>query len=287
MSSRLRARASGASPEEATEALEIDLLLAGVARHSGYDFRGYARAAMRGRVRQAVLQEGVASASTLQERVLRDEAALNRFVAIVALRRAPMFSNPEMYLAFRREVVPLLRTYPFTGIWVAGCSMGEELYSLAILLHEEGLLGRCRLYATDMSDALVGRASEGRFALSDMLDFAVAYQQAGGCQDFAAFYRREGDFAVFEEHLRRNVVFSKHNLVSDGAFNEFQVVVCRNLMRDLDPQLRERVQNILHASLVRLGVLALGARESLSGTDLEGCYRQLSTTRVGLYRRMR
>ena len=287
MSSRSRALASGVSPEEATEALEIDLLLAGVARHHGYDFRGYAPSAMRGRVRTAMLQEGVRTASALQERVLRDQEALNRFVESVAVQRIPMFCNPEMYLHFRREVVPLLRTYPFAGIWVAGCSAGEEVYSMAILLHEEGLLGRCRVYGTDVTDAVVERARQGTFALSAMSDFAAAYQRAGGCQDFAGYYRREGDVAVFDDLLRRNLIFSRHNLVCDGTFNEFQVVVCRNLVRDFGPQLRARVQNILHTSVARLGILVLGSRETLRDTAIGECYRQLGTASVGLYRRMR
>jgi chemotaxis protein methyltransferase CheR len=282
----VRARdAQGAAAQ--TEAVEIDLLLTGVATHLGYDFRGYTRAGLRRRVRQAMLAEGVSTVSALQERVLRDPAALARFVETVAVQRAPMFANPEMYLALRREVVPLLRTYPFVAVWIAGCSTGEELYSLAIVLHEQGLLGRCRLYATDVSETVVERARLGRFPLGAMADYAVAYQRAGGRQDFADYYHadREAGAAVMAAFLRPNLIFSQHNLVCDGAFNEFQLVVCRNLIRQFDPPLRARVHEVLHASLQRLGVLALGTRESLRGSALEEHYRPLAGE-VGLYRRV-
>jgi chemotaxis protein methyltransferase CheR len=268
-----------------TEAVEIDLLLAGVARHHGYDFRGYARPSVRRRVRQAMLQEGVSTVSALQERVLRDPGSLARFVEHLAVQRAPMFGNPEMYREVRREVVPLMRTYPFSGIWIAGCSTGEELYSMAIVLHEEGLLARCRLYATDVSEPVVERARLGRFSAAAMRDYAVAYATAGGRRDFAGYYRSEGESAVVEPFLRPNLVFSQHNLVCDGAFNEFQLVICRNIISHFDPPLRDRVHQVLHASLKRFGVLALGTRESLRGTALEGQYRELGSG-VGLYRRI-
>jgi chemotaxis protein methyltransferase CheR len=237
-------------------------------------------------VKEAMLAEGVATVSALQERVLRDPASLARFVEAVSVQHAPMFSNPEMYLVLRREVVPMLRTYPFASIWVAGCSTGEELYGLAIVLHEQGLLARSRLYATDVSEAVVERARQGRFPLAAMTDHAVAYQQAGGLGDFADYYQAEGDEAVMAPLLRAGLVFSQHNLVCDGAFNEFQLVVCRNLLRHFDAPLRGRVLHVLHGSLKRLGVLALGTRESLRGTELAGTYREVGAG-VGLHRRMK
>jgi chemotaxis protein methyltransferase CheR len=273
------------SEETETEAVEIDLLLAGVAQHHGYDFRGYVPASVRLRVRQAMLHEGVSTVSALQERVLRYPESLARFVDNVAVQRGPMFSNPEVYLALRREVVPVLRTYPFTGIWVAGCSTGEELYSLAIVLHEEALLARCRLYATDVSEAAVACARQGRFPLSAMADYAAAYQRAGGRRDFAGYYQQQADGALLAPFLRENMIFSQHNLVCDGAFNEFQLVVCRNVMGHFGPPLRDRVHGLLHASLKRFGLLALGTRESLRGTPVQGSYREFGSG-VGLYRKI-
>jgi chemotaxis protein methyltransferase CheR len=278
----------GSDEQEAqTEALEIDLLLRGVAEHHGFDFRGYARPGLRRRVKEAMLAEGVGTVSALQERVLRDAGSLARFVEMVSVQRAPMFANPEMYLVLRRDVVPLLRTYPFVSIWVAGCSTGEELYALAIVLHEQGLLARCRLYATDVSDVVVERARQGRFPLADMDDHAAAYRQAGGLGDFGAFFRLDGEEAVMAPFLRPSLIFSQHNLVCDGAFNEFQLVVCRNVLRQFDPPLRGRVLEVLHGSVKRLGVLALGARDTLRGTGLESGYRQIGTgSGLGLHRRI-
>jgi chemotaxis protein methyltransferase CheR len=276
----------GSDEQEAQpEAVEIDLLLRGVAEYHGFDFRGYARPGLRRRVRAAMMAEGVATVSALQERVLRDPASLARFVEAVSLQRSPMFSNPEMYLVLRREVVPLLRTYPFGSIWVAGCSSGEELYALAIVLHEQGLQARCRLYGTDVSEVVVERARQGRYPLVAMADHAIAYQQAGGLGDFAAYYQADGEDAVMAPFLRSGLVFSQHNLVCDGAFMEFQLVVCRNILRTFDPPLRGRVLQVLHGSLDRLGVLALGTRESLRGTELEGAYREVGSG-VGLHRRI-
>jgi chemotaxis protein methyltransferase CheR len=273
-------------PAGQTEALEIDLLLAGVANHSGYDFRGYVRASLRRRVRQAMLHEGVSTVSALQDRVLRNPESLARLVDNLAVQRVPMFCNPEMYLAMRREVIPLLRTYPFIGIWIAGCSTGEELYSTAIVLHEEGVLNRCRLYATEVSEAALEGARRGTFPLSAMPDYAAAYERAGGRQDFGAYFGQRDDGAVLAEFLRPNMIFSQHNLVCDGAFNEFQFIVCRNLMSHFDQPLRDRVHEVLHASLSRFGILALGSRESLRGTPLEASYREVGSG-VGLYRRLR
>jgi chemotaxis protein methyltransferase CheR len=270
-----------ARPEAQTEALEIDLLLEGVAQHSGYDFRGYARTSVRRRVRQAMLAQGVSTVSALQERVLRDPRALARLVEDLTVQRTAMFSNPEMYLTLRREVVPLLRTYPFVGVWNTGCSTGEELYSTAIVLHEEGLLGRCRLYATEVSEAVIERAREARFPPSAVPDYAQAYERAGGRGDFAAYFSAEADGAVVRPFLRQNVIFSQHNLVCDGAFNEFQLILCRNVTSHFDPPLCHRVHEVLHASLSRFGVLALGSRESLE--PLADRYRALG---AGLYRRV-
>jgi chemotaxis protein methyltransferase CheR len=271
--------------EAETEALEIDLLLEGVAVHSGYDFRDYVRAALRPRVRQAMLAEGVATVSALQARVLRDRPALHRLVENLTLQPTPMFGNPDLYQALRREVVPLLRTYPFVAIWNAGCANGEELHSLAIVLHEEGLLPRCRLYATEVSEAAVERARQGRFPLTAAPDHAAAYQHAGGRADFSSYYAVEGDGALWQPFLRQNMILSQHNPVSDGAFNEFQLIVCRNLLTRFEPPLRRRVHEVLHASLTRLGILLLGSRESLREAPAGASYRELGTG-LGLYRRM-
>jgi len=267
------------------EGIELELLLAGIANHWGYDFRNYSRPSLRRRVREVMRNEGVATISALQERVLRDALAMSRFVRTLSVHATSMFRDPEFYVAFRTHVIPLLRTYPFVRIWHAGCSSGEEVYSLAILLDEEGLCDRCRVYATDISDVQIERARRGLVRLSHMKEYTKNYQAAGGMRDFSSYYAADDKHAVIGERLRKNVVFSQHNLVSDAAFNEFHVVLCRNVLIYFDEQLRERVLGLLHSSLVRFGVLGVGRRESLRFTSFADRFQELPGD-VRLYRRL-
>jgi chemotaxis protein methyltransferase CheR len=268
------------------EEVELELLVSGVAEHWGYDFRNYSRASLRRRVREAMRKEGVPTVSALQERVLHDPIALGRFVATVSVHATSMFRDPEFYLALKTQVFPLLRTYPFVRIWHAGCASGEEVYSLAILLEEAGLYERCRLYGTDISMVLLERAARGIMPLSSMKEYTRNYQLAGGARDFSDYYAADDKNAILRERLRQNVIFSQHNLVSDGAFNEFQLVLCRNVMIYFDEGLRERVVGLLHASLVRFGVLGLGRKESLRYTPFSDRFEELAGS-VRLYRRIR
>jgi chemotaxis protein methyltransferase CheR len=274
----------GAAP--AVEELEAELLLTAVARRYGYDFRQYSAASLRRRLRRAMHEERVRTLSALQERLLHDPAALTRFVTALSVHVTGMFRDPQVYRAIRQRVVPLLRTWPFVRIWHAGCSTGEEVYSLAVVLHEEGLLDRCRIYATDLSDELLEKASRGVYPLRAMREHTAAYHQAGGRADFSSYYTADATHAILRDHLRRNVVFSQHNLVSDGSFNEFHLILCRNVMIYFDKELRDRVHTLLHESLVMFGVLALGTRESLRFSPLEDRYETLDEA-LRLYRRVR
>jgi chemotaxis protein methyltransferase CheR len=230
--------------------------------------------------------EGVRSLSGLQERVLHDSEAMQRFLSALSVNVTGMFRDPQVFRALRRQVLPLLRTYPFVRIWDAGCSTGEEAYSLAILLAEEGLLDRARIYATDISDELLQRARRGVLPLRDMQAHTTAYHRAGGTRDFSAYYTADAEHALLRDELRRAIVYSQHNLVSDGSFNEFQLILCRNVMIYFDAPLRERVQQLLHDSLVVFGVLAVGVRESLRFTPQADRYEPLAES-LGLYRRVR
>src|SRR5207248_621529 len=168
-----------------------------------------------------------------------------------------MFRDPSFYVALREKIVPTLKTYPFSRVWVAGCSTGEEVYSLAILLEEEGIYDRARIYATDLNEAVVARARDGVFPLAKMQDYTQNYLRAGGTRSFSDYYVSAYDGAAFDRSLMRNVVFAQHNLVSDGSFNEFQLIVCRNVLIYFDRPLQERVHELFYESLVRLGTLAL------------------------------
>ena len=271
---------------ERLEEIEIGLLLEGVFRYYGADFRNYAPASLRRRIRESVAREGVGSVSGLQAKLLHDTACLERFLHALSINVTSMFRDPGFYLAFRTKVVPLLRTYPFVRIWHAGCSTGEEVYSMAILLHEEGLYPRCRIYATDMNPAVLRKAREGIFQLASMQEYTVNYMQAGGKSFFSDYYTAQYEHVIFDPSLRANMVFSDHNLVTDGSFNEFHVILCRNVMIYFNKTLQKRVHNLIYESLVMFGVFGVGNKESLRFTPREADYEELDAENR-LYRKVR
>jgi chemotaxis protein methyltransferase CheR len=273
-------------PNTDVEDLEVELLLEGVFRRYGFDFREYATSSIRRRILEFVRTEGLPSVSSLQDRVLHDTEAMDRMLQALTVHVTSMFRDPNFYLAFREKVVPFLRTYPFTRIWHAGCATGEEVYSMAILLIEEGLYDRCRIYATDMNDGVLHKAREGIFPLASMQEYTTNYLRAGGRRSFSEYYTSGYDHAIFRPALRERVVFAQHNLATDGSFNEFQVIVCRNVLIYFDRQLQDRVYKLFSESLVRLGVLALGRRESLRFTAVEDQYDALDE-RERIFRKMR
>src|SRR6267142_2694428 len=212
------------------EDIEIDLLLEGLYRAHGFDFREYSRSSIKRRILELMRAEKLETISAFQDKVLHDASCLDRFLLGLSVHATAMFRDPSFYLTFRRRVVPLLRTYPTVQIWVAGCSTGEEVYSLAILLQEEGLYQKCRIYATDMSMAILRRARDGIFPLAAMREYTANYHQAGGTNEFSDYYTAQYDNVIFSAALKNNIVFSEHNLATDGSFNEFQVILCRNVM---------------------------------------------------------
>jgi chemotaxis protein methyltransferase CheR len=258
--------------DRAVEEVEIRLLLDGVFRHYGYDFRDYAPSSVRRRLRHLALAENLGSITELTERVLHDPAWLDKLVAAFSINVSAMFRDPSFYRAFRDKLVPIMRTYPFVRIWHAGCSTGEEVYSVAILLHETGLYERCRIYATDFNETVLRRAREGIFPLTAMKAYTANYIQAGGTSAFSEYYTAQYDSAIFRPWLRRNIVFAQHNLAMDTSFNELHVIICRNVMIYFNRSLQNRVVDLFSASLVRLGFLCLGNKESLKGTHGEAAY---------------
>ncbi len=266
--------------------IERDMLLEAVYRRWGYDFRGYAEGSLGRRIRIAMEREGVRTISAFQERVLHDAACMERFVATLSIHVTSMFRDPAFFAALRETVVPVLRTYPFVRVWVAGCASGEEVYSTAIVLEEAGIYDRCRIYATDLSDTIVERAKSGIFSLASMRTYTLNYQAAGGCGDFSSYYTARYESAIFKQSLKRNIVFATHNLVSDTSFNEFNLILCRNVMIYFARPLQERVFALLHKSLARFGVLGLGKKESLHYSGIEDDYEELSEE-LKLYRRVR
>jgi chemotaxis protein methyltransferase CheR len=257
------------------EEIELSLLLEGVYRRYGFDFREYAEASLRRRVWRRAHAEGLTTLSALQDRLLHDPQCMERLLLDLSINVTAMFRDPTFYAAFRDKVVPQLRTYPFTRIWIAGCSTGEEVYSLAILLHEAELYERTRIYATDINESVLERARAGVFPLDKMKEYTQNYIRAGGMRAFSEYYLAAYDGAQFQRSLTENVVFAQHNLVSDRSFNEFNVIVCRNVMIYFDRTLQNRVHELFYESLVHLGVLGLGHKESIHFSPYESQYEEL------------
>ena len=272
----------GADPD--LERLEVELLLEAVYRHYGYDFREYAPASLTRRLRRRIDEEGLSTVSALQDRVLHDRSCMERLLRDLSINVTAMFRDPSFHLALRQKVIPLLRTYPFVRIWAAGSSTGEEVYSLAILLSEEGLYDRTRIYATDINQGVLETARSGLFPLDKMREYTHNYIRAGGTRAFSEYYVARYDAALFSRSLLDNVVFAQHNLVSDGSFNEFHLILCRNVLIYFDRSLQNRVHELFHSSLVTFGILGLGQKESLRFTEYESLYDELDAAQR-LYRR--
>jgi chemotaxis protein methyltransferase CheR len=267
------------------EDIEIGLLLEGLYRAYGFDFREYSRASIKRRILEIMRAENLRTVSALLDRVLHDAACLDRFLLGLSVHATAMFRDPTFYQTFRKQVVPLLRTYPTVQIWVAGCSTGEEVYSLAILLQEERLYAKCRIYATDISQAVLRKARDGIFPLAAMRDYTSNYHRAGGSGEFSDYYTAQYDSVIFTSALKSNVVFSEHNLATDGSFNEFQVILCRNVMIYFNKDLQARVHNLLYDSLSMFGVFGLGNKESLKFTPRAAFYEHLND-KDKLYRKV-
>ena len=254
-------------------------------RYYGFDFRNYALASLKRRIWNTIRAEKLTSVSGLQEKVLHDPACMERFLLGLSVNVTSMFRDPSFYIAFRNKAIPLLRTYPFIRIWHAGCSTGEEVYSMAILLFEEGLYHRCRIYATDMNEVVLRKAKAGIFSLHLMQEYTQLYLQAGGKKCFSEYYTAAYEGAIIRPFLKENIVFSPHNLVTDGCFNEFNVILCRNVLIYFNHQLQEQVHKLLYESLRRFGILGLGKQESLIRTPFEQTYEVLASQEK-LYRRL-
>jgi chemotaxis protein methyltransferase CheR len=266
---------AAADYERELERLELELLLEAIHRRYGYDFRGYAQASLRRRLWRRADLEGLRSLSGLQELILHDVHCMERLLADLSINVTAMFRDPSAHAALRDQVLPLLRTHPFIRVWIAGCSTGEEVVTLAICLHEAGMLDRSRIYATDMDEEVLARARQGSFPLDRLRDYTTNYHQSGGTADFSSYYTVRGDRAVFDPELLRDAVFAQHNLATDRSFNEFHLIVCRNVLIYFGRGLQDRVLTLFDESLIRRGVLVLGGKETLTGTAVEDRYEPL------------
>jgi chemotaxis protein methyltransferase CheR len=266
------------------ERLEMELLLHAIYRHHGFDFRAYAPASLHRRIRRHLGNTCVSTISGLTELILHEPAALQRLLHDLSVNVTAMFRDPSFFSEFRSKVVPLLRTYPTVRIWHAGCSTGEEVFAMSILLEEEGLSERCRIYATDMDSTVLDRARQGIFPLSRMKEYTSNYFLGGGKRSLSDYYIAKYDGALFAPRLAKNVLFTQHNLAMDRSFSEFNVIVCRNVLIYFDRTLKDQTLSLFSESLGTLGVLCLGRKESLRFTAFEHDFSVLSE-RERIFRR--
>lgn len=257
------------------EPIEIDLLLEAVFRMYGYDFRSYARASIERRIRQFMSGERCASVSDMIPKVLHDKEFFSRLARYFSITVTEMFRDPFVFRAVREKVVPLLRTWPHFKIWHAGCATGEEVYSLAIVLREEGVYGRATIYATDFNDESLDLARAGVYKAVNMKEATQNYQQSGGKASFSEYYHARYDAVAMDASLRERITFANHNLVVDEAFGEMHLIFCRNVLIYFNHELQNRVLELFTKSLVHGGILCLGTKENLQFTDVNNFYKVL------------
>jgi len=247
------------SPEE----IEIRLLLEALYLRYHYDFRNYAMSSVRRRLRQAREQLQFTSFSAMQDHLLRDPAMLPQLLRFLTVQVSDMFRDPDYFRAIRERVIPHLRTYPSLKVWIAGCSSGEELYSMVILFREEGLEDRTLFYATDINQEALQAAEAGVYAIDRVRSFTANHQRSGGRTSLSDYYQAAYGRVSFDKSLRRNVVFSDHSLVTDAVFGEMNLISCRNVLIYFDNDLKDRVLGLFRDSLAHRGFLGLGAKESV------------------------
>jgi chemotaxis protein methyltransferase CheR len=259
-------------PTEKIEDIEIRLLLEALYSRYHYDFRNYAMASIKRRLKQARDQLGFASISALQESLLHDAAMLPRILGYLTVQVSEMFRDPSYFRAIREKVVPHLRTYPSLKVWIAGCSGGEELYSFVILFREEGLEERTLFYATDINQDALRAAEAGIFGLDRMQLFTENHRKSGGKSSLSEYYQAAYGRVSFDKSLRRNVVFSDHSLVTDAVFAEMHLISCRNVLIYFDRTAQDRAVGLFKDSLARKGFLGLGSKESLRFSQHAGSF---------------
>lgn len=259
---------------------QVEILINDVLEHHGYDFTGYSRASLKRRLSRLYSLDKHVSFAEFRYKTLNDEVYFKHFVEGVTVNVTEMFRDPSFYHLLRQKILPNLNTYPFIRIWLAGCSTGEEAYSIAILLKELNMLQKSLIYATDINPTVLEKASNGMFPLSQMKSYSENYIASGGIKDFSSYYTANYSLAKFDEDLKRKMIFSTHNLVSDRSFNEFQLVLCRNVLIYFDRPLQFRVLQLFDQSLENLGYLALGSKETIDFSPISSNYNKVGTEKV-------
>ncbi len=269
---------------EAIEEIEVTLMLEGIFQRYGYDFRHYSPASIWRRVRHFMAKTGLEKVSEATARLLHDPAFFQQLLEDFSISVTEMFRDPEVYALLRREVIPFLRTYPFLKVWHAGCASGEEVYSLAILLKEEGLYERTTIYATDFNELVLEKARQGVYHIRDVKKYLDNYQRAGGAGSLHDYFDAHYDSVIMAKSLKKNITFARHNLVTDQVFGEMHLILCRNVMIYFDRSLQSRVFNLFNESLSRGGFLCLGKKETLRFSHIADQFQAVDKT-MQVYRK--
>lgn len=259
---------------------EVECLIKDVYELYGYDFSLYSRASFKRRVNRICLIDKFTSFAELRYTIINDAEYLKHFIEEITVNVTEMFRDPYFFKVLREKILPQLGTYPLIRIWVAGCSTGEEAYSIAILLKEANLYQKSLIYGTDINPSVLETARAGVFPLQQMKLYSENYMLSGGKQDFSSYYTANYDSVRFDKSLQEKLILSTHNLVSDSSFNSFQLIICRNVLIYFDKELQERVFNLFDASLENLGYLALGSKETLRFSNLGKSYHQIDDQKI-------
>lgn len=255
---------------------EVNILLNDLLEQYGYDFTDYSFASVKRRLQRVFINDRFPSFAEFRYRVVKDSTYLTHLMEQITVNVTEMFRDPAFFMALRKQVLPVLATYPFIRIWCAGCSTGEEVYSMAILLQEMNLLHKSVIYATDINESVLEKARKGIFPLAYMQQYSQNYLQSGGQHDFSQYYAANYEYAKFSEQLSEKIVFSAHNLVTDRSFNEFQLIICRNVLIYFNKELQDKVLHLFSESLEQLGFMALGAKETLRFTTVAPLFKPLA-----------
>ncbi|MCM3389438.1 protein-glutamate O-methyltransferase CheR [Ureibacillus chungkukjangi] len=258
--------------------LEVDLLLKAVFRLSGYDFRLYNRSSITRRIHNRMRISNLSTITQLTDMIIHDPSYLELILNDFSINVTEMFRNPSFFKAFRNEVIPKLRDYPEIRIWHAGCASGEEVFSMAILMEEEGLMEKTTIYATDMNEDVLEKAKNGVFPIHKMQAYTKNYQLAGGKESFSKYYKTDRQNAYFHNSLLKNISFAQHNLVTDQSFNEFHIIICRNVLIYFTQLLQNQVHSLFYESLMADGFLGLGDKETLRFIDIMSNYKEVNGT---------
>jgi len=251
------------------ENLEIDLMLEAIVQRYGYDFRNYSKASIERRVKQAKVKFGCKEITDLTCQLLHNPSFFQELVSNFSITVTEMFRDPHVYRSLREKVIPYLATYPFIKVWHAGCSTGEEVYSLAILLHEADLLRRTTIYATDFNETALNTARDGIYPIEQIKEYIENYKSSGGTESFAQYYHAEYDEVIMSHFLKKNMTFARHNLATDQVFGEMHLILCRNVLIYFNKKLQERVLKLFNNSLAHNSFLCLGSKETIRFSEVK------------------